>query len=256
MTKTDSILLSLSLLSSLPTFLISLLFSPRRSSFVSSSRRKQKRRKECRKSVVLRDTKFRSDPFRSMEDSAQGLFENEKEREREREKGSKEARACAQAYRRLKRGDASEREMGTVGRQGTSVRNENGSLHLLEEQRRPRLLHGSHPSFRWGRTSSVFNLCLLAREDAASLPPLFTPRDEGNLRPLFPRSRLMFSISPNLTADLALPSRSMIIEREREREGEARRSEAMAVRRFSFLFPFSSSSSSSFFFFYRPRLFE
>ena len=84
MTKTDSILLSLSLLSSLPTFLISLLFSPRRSSFVSSSRRKQKRRKECRKSVVLRDTKFRSDPFRSMEDSAQGLFENEKEREREK----------------------------------------------------------------------------------------------------------------------------------------------------------------------------
>lgn len=76
--------LSLSLLSSLPTFLISLLFSPRRSSFVSSSRRKQKRRKERRKSVVLRDTKFRSDPFRSMEDSAQGLFENEKERERER----------------------------------------------------------------------------------------------------------------------------------------------------------------------------
>lgn len=66
----------------------------------------------------------------------------EREREREREKGSKEARACAQAYRRLKRGDASEREMGTVGRQGTSVRNENGSLHLLEEQRRPRLLHG------------------------------------------------------------------------------------------------------------------
>lgn len=54
-------------------------------------------------------------------------------RDRERE----EARACVSPIKAR-----SEREIGTVGRQGTSVRNENGSLHLLEEQRRPRLLHG------------------------------------------------------------------------------------------------------------------
>lgn len=54
-------------------------------------------------------------------------------RQRERE----EARACVSPIKAR-----SEREIGTVGRQGTSVRNENGSLHLLEEQRRPRLLHG------------------------------------------------------------------------------------------------------------------
>lgn len=114
---------------SLSSFLLSNIFhfSPRRSSLVSSSRGEENEEEGNR--VVLRcDT----DPPRSTEDSAQGLFRLETERERRPEP----------AYRRLKRGDASEREIGTVGRQGTSVRNENGSLHLLEEQRRPRLLHG------------------------------------------------------------------------------------------------------------------
>lgn len=76
-----------------------------------------------------------------MEDSAQGLFRLETERERERSREGGQGGSSLR-YRRLKRGDASEREIGTVGRQGTSVRNENGSLHLLEEQRRPRLFHG------------------------------------------------------------------------------------------------------------------
>lgn len=113
---------------SLSSFLLSNIFhfSPR--SFPPLEERKTKR-KEIESPVVLRcDT----DAPRSTEDSAQGLFRLETERERRPEP----------AYRRLKRGDASEREIGTVGRQGTSVRNENGSLHLLEEQRRPRLLHG------------------------------------------------------------------------------------------------------------------
>lgn len=118
--------LSLSPLFFSPTSFISLLDDPR--SFPPLEERKTKR-KEIESPVVLRcDT----DAPRSTEDSAQGLFRLETERERRPEP----------AYRRLKRGDASEREIGTVGRQGTSVRNENGSLHLLEEQRRPRLLHG------------------------------------------------------------------------------------------------------------------
>lgn len=113
---------------SLSSFLLSNIFhfSPRRSSFVSSSRGEENEEEGNR--VVLRcDT----DPPRSTEDSAQGLFRLETERERE------EARACVSPIKAR-----SEREIGTVGRQGTSVRNENGSLHLLEEQRRPRLLHG------------------------------------------------------------------------------------------------------------------
>lgn len=112
---------------SLSSFLLSNIFhfSPR--SFPPLEERKTKR-KEIESSVVLRcDT----DPPRSTEDSAQGLFRLETERERE------EARACVSPIKAR-----SEREIGTVGRQGTSVRNENGSLHLLEEQRRPRLLHG------------------------------------------------------------------------------------------------------------------
>lgn len=117
---------------SLSSFLLSNIFhfSPRRSSFVSSSRGEENEEEGNRVtgcSSLRHGSSSKYGGFRA------GVVPP---RDRERE------RRPEPAYRRLKRGDASEREIGTVGRQGTSVRNENGSLHLLEEQRRPRLLHG------------------------------------------------------------------------------------------------------------------
>lgn len=114
--------LSLSPLFFSPTFFISLLDDPR--SFPPLEERKTKR-KEIELFFVATRILFeaRRIPRRGCSAS----------RQRERE----EARACVSPIKAR-----SEREIGTVGRQGTSVRNENGSLHLLEEQRRPRLLHG------------------------------------------------------------------------------------------------------------------
>lgn len=114
--------LSLSPLFFSPTFFISLLDDPR--SFPPLEERKTKRKEIELFFVATRILlEARRIPRRGCSAS----------RQRERE----EARACVSPIKAR-----SEREIGTVGRQGTSVRNENGSLHLLEEQRRPRLLHG------------------------------------------------------------------------------------------------------------------
>lgn len=114
---------------SLSSFLLSNIFhfSPRRSSFVSSSRGEENEEEGNRVigcSSLRHGSSSKHGGFRA------GVVPP---RDRERE----EARACVSPIKAR-----SEREIGTVGRQGTSVRNENGSLHLLEEQRRPRLLHG------------------------------------------------------------------------------------------------------------------
>lgn len=110
--------LSLSPLFFSPTFFISLLVR-----FLLSRRGKRRGRKSsC--SSLRHGSSSKHGGFRA------GVVPP---RDRERE----EARACVSPIKAR-----SEREIGTVGRQGTSVRNENGSLHLLEEQRRPRLLHG------------------------------------------------------------------------------------------------------------------